>query len=100
MKTHADLAFIHSPVVASVSTVISKTLTTSTMTSRAPLLPIGVYRSLILGKRKRRVTISLHISIHQQTPIFHHLCPHLTIHSVEFEGFMALAQLPGLARLV
>lgn len=59
MKTHVDLAVTHSPVVASVSTVISQTLTTSTMTSRAPLLPIGVYRSLILGKRKRRVTLSV-----------------------------------------
>lgn len=56
IKTDVDVALMHSPVVASI-VVISQTLTTSTMTSRAPLLPICVYRSLILGKRKRTVAM-------------------------------------------
>lgn len=45
------------PAVASVGTVISQKLTTSTMTSRTPLLPICVYRSLILGKTRKTVSM-------------------------------------------
>lgn len=58
VKPDIDLVLMHSPVAASVGTVISQTLITSTITSRAPLLPICVYRSLILGQRKRSVTMS------------------------------------------
>lgn len=52
MKKDVDFSFMCSPLVPSVGKVISQTLITSTITSRAPLLPICVYRSLILGKRK------------------------------------------------
>lgn len=49
---------MHSPVVASIGAVISQTLIKSTTTSRAPLLPIRVYRSLILSKRQMTVIMS------------------------------------------
>lgn len=42
-----------SPVVASVGAVISQTLIRSTTTHTAPLTPICVYRSLILGDGKQ-----------------------------------------------
>lgn len=45
-----------SPAVASVGAAISHKLATSTMTSRAPLLPTCVYRSLILGKQEKTVS--------------------------------------------
>lgn len=42
-----------SPVVASVGAAISQTVIKSTTTHMAPLIPICVYRSLILGDRKQ-----------------------------------------------
>lgn len=47
------LAVRDSPVVASVDAAISQTVIKSTTTHMAPLIPICVYRSLILGDRKR-----------------------------------------------
>lgn len=47
------LAVRDSPVVASAGAAISQTVIKSTMTHKAPLIPICVYRSLILGDRRQ-----------------------------------------------
>lgn len=61
-----------SPVAAPVCGVISQTLITSTITSRAPFLPMCAYRSLILGMGggQRRVTVRREIAT--QLQVEHH----------------------------
>lgn len=53
LRSKVKAAFVSSPVVASAGTDISQTLMTSTIRSRAPLLPICGYGSLILDKEAR-----------------------------------------------
>lgn len=72
------MAQFGSPAVASVGAAISHKLATSTMTSRAPLLPTCVYRSLILGKQEKTVS-----GCQENSPALHNV-PTTTLRSSHF----------------
>lgn len=72
------MAQFGSPAVASVGAAISHKLAMSTMTSRAPLLPTCVYRSLILGKQEKTVS-----GCQENSPALHN-APTTTLRSSHF----------------
>lgn len=73
-----------SPVVPSAGTVISQILTTSTIKSRAPLLLMEVYSSLILEKNREecyQFNMLINEEHNLQALIFVHTIPHIGLYA-------------------